>query len=160
MRLLAAVVFLLAAFGCKTTDPLSDDEPRREIEDQGSAARCIEDPNRDDAPAIVDRPITDTFGIGPGINVKCHDRAAFRFNAPAHPSHVTLKVTVANLSADEVTVLLNGRQVGVLAGDGDRTIDLPIESLRPGSNSLLFDNVKNPPADESWSVSQLELEFD
>ena len=159
MRKLAFFAVLVLA-ACKTTDPLADDVPRAGVDDQGSVGRCIEDPTRDDAPTLSERTLDDSFGIGAGVIVKCLDRAAFVFDNTGHPSRVTLKATVANLSANEVTVFLNGRDVGTLAGDGERTVDLPVDALRPGGNSLLIDNVKNPPGDESWSVSMLSLEFD
>lgn len=63
--------------------------------------------------------------------------------------------------AGEVEIGLNGERVGTIPATQEYRheliLELPREHLREGENQLVFDNLRNPPADNPWEVGYLRI---
>jgi hypothetical protein len=100
-------------------------------------------------------PLTDlaAHGVIPGAGVRWADRVTYAFDSSGAP----LSITVAgyDISAEEVSVLLNGEVVGKLsatpAGAWGPPETIPL-SPAAGPNRLTFDSVANPPQKQTWGV--------
>lgn len=112
-------------------------------------------------------PIADSFGLGPGVVFSTPDMKSFTFTA-ASPTRIVgvLHYQAKDISLDEVTVELNGVQLGSVPPDGldadQRELDatLPATVLKAGElNQLVFDNVQNPPGSETWRIWNLWVEI-
>lgn len=113
-----------------------------------------------------DDAITESFGEG-DVDFRRPDMKSFSF---AYPSPTTIVGVVhyqaKDCSKDEVTIELNGTSVGTIPPD---TVDvdkrqlevvLPATVLKPNDpNELVFDNVNNPPADDTWAIWNLWVEI-
>src|SRR5207302_1922124 len=70
----------------------------------------------------------------------------------------------SEISPKEVYVLCNGVEVGTVppdTADPDREVEavLPPEALRRNElNAVVFDNVKNPPENETWRIANPWIE--
>lgn len=104
--------------------------------------------------------LADGFGQGPGAEFVRPDQKTFVFKTTS-PTQVVgvLHCQARNLSKDEVTVSLNGTELGALPADTldieSREIEvvLPAAVLKPrDENLLLFDNLKNPPEKDDWLI--------
>ncbi|MEW5740094.1 MAG: hypothetical protein AB1938_14270, partial [Myxococcota bacterium] len=112
-------------------------------------------------------PIADSFGEGETVDFPRPDMKTFTFSA-ASPTRIVgvLHYQARDISKDEVTVELNGAQLGTVPPDSldadQRELDLvlPASAVKPGEpNTLVFDNVLNPPGDEPWKVWNLWVEI-
>jgi len=110
--------------------------------------------------------IEESFGSG-AVTYRTADQKAFSFKATS-PTRIVgvLHYQAGQISSDEVTVSLNGRDLGSVPPD-DIDVDsreveliLPAATLKPrDENVVVFDNVKNPPADDEWKLWNLWLEI-
>ncbi|MBK7861622.1 MAG: FHA domain-containing protein [Archangiaceae bacterium] len=111
--------------------------------------------------------IEDSFGLGEGVSFERPDMKIFRFTAAGATRIVgVLHYQARDVSKDEVTVSLNGTDLGFVPPDtldtANRELELvlPAQQIKKGdANQLLFDNVKNPPGDEPWRIWNLWLEL-
>lgn len=110
--------------------------------------------------------IEDSFGSG-DVTFKTSDQKAFTFAAMS-PTRIVgvLHYQAANISADEVTINLNGQDLGVVPPDNidveSREVEmvLPAATLKPrDENLIVFDNVRNPPGNEDWRIWNLWVEI-
>ncbi|MBL8919098.1 MAG: FHA domain-containing protein [Myxococcaceae bacterium] len=110
--------------------------------------------------------IEDSFGEG-RVTFRTPDQKAFTFNATS-PTRIVgvLHYQAANISTDEVTVNLNGQDLGTVPPDNidveSREIELilPAAVLKPrDENLIIFDNVKNPPGEDEWKIWNLWVEI-
>jgi hypothetical protein len=100
-------------------------------------------------------PLTDLepHGAIPEAGVRWADRVTYAFDSTGAP--LSLTVAGYDISADEVSVMLNGQVVGKLsvtpssAWGEAQTISL---SPTVGPNRLTFDSVTNPPNRQPWGV--------
>jgi hypothetical protein len=112
-------------------------------------------------------PIQDSFGEGDGVDFPRPDMKTFTFSA-ASPTRIVgvLHYQAKDISKDEVMIELNGVQLGTVAPDSldaeQRELDvvLPASAVKPGEpNTLVFDNVQNPPGDEPWRIWNIWVEI-
>lgn len=105
-------------------------------------------------------PIQDSFGVGDGVLWQRPDMKlfAFEFTAPTR-AVVILHFQSADVSQGEVAITVNGADVGFVPADAmnaaERTheIIVPFNVLKKGEpNQVIFDNTKNPPAQDPWRI--------
>ncbi len=111
-------------------------------------------------------PLPDSFGLGEDVTWKRPDLKAFDFQfiSPTR-AVVVLHYQANNISTQEVTVSLNGVEQGWVPGDTSASAEREIELIlslkllkRSERNQVVFDNVKNPPGQESWRISSVYVE--
>jgi len=112
-------------------------------------------------------PIPESFGEGETVDFPRPDMKAFTITA-ASPTRIVgvVHYQAKDISKDEVSIELNGVQLGSVPPDSldaeQRELDvvLPASSLKPGEpNTLVFDNVNNPPGDDPWRIWNLWVEI-
>lgn len=111
-------------------------------------------------------PVTDSFGEGDGVDFPRADMKSFTFSA-ASPTRIVgvLHYQARDISKDEVSIELNGAQLGSVPPDSldtDRELDLvlPATAVKPGEpNTLVFDNINNPPGDDPWRIWNIWVEI-
>jgi hypothetical protein len=110
--------------------------------------------------------IEDSFGEG-NVTFRTPDQKTFTFNATS-PTRIVgvLHYQAANISTDEVSLNLNGQDLGTVPPDNidvdSREVELilPAAILKPrDENLIVFDNVKNPPGDDEWKIWNLWVEI-
>lgn len=110
--------------------------------------------------------IEDSFGAG-NVTFRTADQKAFTFTATS-PTRIVgvLHYQAANISTDEVSLNLNGQDLGMVPPDNidvdSREVEmiLPAATLKPrDENLIVFDNTKNPPGDEDWKIWNLWVEI-
>ncbi len=110
--------------------------------------------------------IEDSFGSG-DVTFSTLDQKAFTFAAMS-PTRIVgvLHYQAANISADEVTINLNGQDLGVVPPDNIDVESREVEMVLPAAtlkardeNLIVFDNVKNPPGSDDWKIWNLWVEI-
>lgn len=110
--------------------------------------------------------IEDSFGNG-NVTFTTADQKSFSFKATS-PTRIVgvLHYQAANISADEVSVNLNGQDLSMVPPDDidpeSREIEivLPAASIKPREDNLIvFDNTRNPPGDEEWRIWNIWVEI-
>ena len=123
-----------------------------------------------DAPPEPDRlstnQIEESFGLGNGVTYPRPDKKEFEFmyNAPVK-AVVILHFQAKDISTGEVQVFVNGASVATVPAD---TLDvdermneviIPPNILKKGEqNQIIFDNLHNPPGDDTWRLWNLWVE--
>lgn len=112
-------------------------------------------------------PLADSFGLGDGVTWKQPDLKSFQFQF-ASPTRAlaVLHYQARDISQSrEVSISLNGVELGWVPPDSQETEErelqllLPLAMLRRNeTNSLVFDNVLNPPAEDRWKVWNMYVE--
>lgn len=107
-----------------------------------------------------------SFGVGAGVTYERSDFKTFAFEAPS-PTKVVgvVHYQAREIGKGEVSVSVNGVELGFVepdTADPLRELEtvLPAQHLKAReTNTLVFDNVNNPPRDDAWRVSNLWLEL-
>ncbi|MBN1210804.1 MAG: FHA domain-containing protein [Myxococcaceae bacterium] len=115
---------------------------------------------------LTTQPITDSFGAGPGVTWQRADQKTFTWEyTAATRAVVIIHFQAQGISQAEVVVTVNGVDVGQVPADTlasrDRSLELmiPPNLLKKGEvNRITFDNVKNPPGEESWRLWNVWVE--
>lgn len=112
--------------------------------------------------------IPESFGAGDDVDYTTSDQKTFTFTT-ASPTRVVgvLHYQARNVARDEVAITLNGADVGTIPPDtmdaDNRELDLvlPAVQLRKSEegNTLVFDNVNNPPRNDTWKVWNVWVEI-
>ncbi|WP_371823565.1 FHA domain-containing protein [Myxococcus sp. CA056] len=110
--------------------------------------------------------VPDSFGLGEGVRWERTDQKSFDFQFVAPTRAVALlHYQASGISKEEVSLALNGVNLGWVPPDTTTTAErelehiLPANTLKRGAlNSFVFDNVRNPPGNETWRVWNLRLE--
>ncbi len=112
-------------------------------------------------------PTPYSFGLGEGVTFNRPDEKSFTFEAVS-PVQVFAVVHFQSLdinSKDEVSVTVNGVEVGWLPPDTLDSAELDLELIvranlvkRNETNTITFDNINNPPGEETWRIQNLWLE--
>lgn len=116
--------------------------------------------------ALSVEPIEHSFGLGPGVTFERPDQKTFEFRAVAPVQvMVVLHYQCSDISKDEVSVTINGVEVGWLPPDTLATNEATHELLVPANlvrrneiNTVTFDNVLNPPGEDTWRIWNLWVE--
>jgi hypothetical protein len=126
-----------------------------------------EGPVRGAEPESLNRePITDSFGLGAEVVFPHPDSKTFTL-AISSPGEVValLHFQSSDIEENEVSVSVNGVELGFVPADrlGSELIHhemlLPAKVLKRGEpNTLIFDNVRNPPGEATWRVWNLWAE--
>lgn len=111
-------------------------------------------------------PVHASFGVGDGVDYLAVDEKQFTFlvNAPTDTA-VIVRFAARDISRDEVSITVNGTLVGSVPADIGVPDRLDEVLIQPGvihrgeDNLLVFDQVHNPPARETWQVSELSVEL-
>ncbi len=113
--------------------------------------------------------LADSYGLGEGVDFKRPDMKAFTFTVLSPTAVVgVLHYQASDISKDEVSIELNGAALTTVPPDTidvtDRELEevLPSKALRLGTdepNELVFDNVNNPPGDDTWRVWNIWVEI-
>jgi hypothetical protein len=112
-------------------------------------------------------PVTDSFGLGEGVRWERADQKSFDFEFVTPTRAVALvHYQASGISKEEVALILNGVNLGWVPPDtasaNERELEaiLPISALKRNErNALVFDNVRNPPGNESWRIWNLRVEI-
>lgn len=117
-------------------------------------------------PEVLGRDaVADSFGLGEGVLWENPDEKSFDFEFVTPTRAVAvLHYQAAGISKEEVSLVLNGVSLGWVSPDTNAERDLehilPPDALKRGAqNTVVFDNVKNPPGEDSWRVWNLRLEI-
>ncbi len=110
--------------------------------------------------------IKDSFGLGDEATWQRADMKLFNFTL-ASPTQVVavLHYGARDISKEEVTVTVNGAEVGFVPPDTlDATRDielvLPPNIVKPREgNQLVFDSTRNPPGSDPWRVYNIWIEI-
>ncbi len=108
----------------------------------------------------------DSFGAGDEVTWQRPDMKLFNFNL-ASPTQVVavLHYGSRDISKDEVSITVNGAEVGFVPPDtldGTRDIEvvLPPHIIKPREqNQLVFDSTRNPPGNDPWRVFNIWIEI-
>jgi hypothetical protein len=109
--------------------------------------------------------VADSFGLGEGVTWENEEEKEFDFEFVTPTRAVAvLHYQAAGISKEEVSLTLNGVDLGWVPPDTNTEHELehilPPGALKRGEqNTLVFDNVKNPPGEETWRVWNLRLEI-
>lgn len=129
------------------------------------AGEVVDD--RPPEPNVLDRqPIEYSFGLGEGVTYERPDMKVFNFEylSPTR-ALVIIYYQAQDVSQGEVSIIANGREIGIVPpdtlGSADQMLDVvvPPDVLKRGEpNEIIFDNVRNPPGKESWRVWNLRID--
>ncbi len=111
-------------------------------------------------------PLADSFGEGDGVDFRRTAEKAFDFTLNKAMRTVgVLHYQARSIEKDEVKVTLNGTDIESVPPDNldveNRTNEmvLPADILKPrDQNTLIFDNVRNPPAKDEWRIWNVWVE--
>ena len=111
-------------------------------------------------------PIEFSFGVGDKVTFLRPDQKTFEFQVVAPVQvMVVLHYQCSDISKEEVSVAMNGIEVGWLPPDtlgaNEQTHELLIPAnviKRNDTNSVTFDNVKNPPENDPWRIWNVWIE--
>ncbi len=110
--------------------------------------------------------VEESFGNGK-VTYSTPDQKAFTFKTTS-PTRIVgvLHYQAANVSTEEVTINLNGQDLGSVPPDDidpeSREVEavLPAATIQPRDENLItFDNTKNPPGDEEWKIWNIWVEI-
>jgi hypothetical protein len=110
--------------------------------------------------------IKDSFGLGPKVTWERPDLKGFDFffNTPTRAVAV-LHFEAQGISPDEVSISVNGVLQGSVPPDTTNSDEREVEQVlasrdlkRNAKNTVVFDNTKNPPGEDTWQISGLWLE--
>lgn len=111
--------------------------------------------------------ISASFGVGEGVTWENpdHKSFAFQFVTPTRAVAV-VHYMASGISKEEVALVVNGVDVGWVPPDVNAATERGLEQILPPSalkrgelNSIVFDNVRNPPGRDTWRVWNLRLEI-
>lgn len=123
--------------------------------------------NRGNEPSeLSNKAIGDSFGLGPGVTWPRPDLKTFIWEyTAATRAVVILHFQAQGISQGEVVVTVNGVDVGQVPADTLASRDRPLEIMIPPHllkkgeiNRIVFDNTKNPPAEDEWRVWNVRVE--
>ena len=116
---------------------------------------------RADEPAKLGRePVPQSFGLGDGVDFQRPDSKTFTFDVSA-PGEVAvlLHFQSGDIEDREVSIAVNGVELGFVPADklGSDLVDnellVPVKVVKRNDvNSVIFDNVRNPPGQEAWRI--------
>lgn len=116
---------------------------------------------------LTGEPITWSFGLGDGVTYERPDEKSFDFQVTS-PVQVMVVLHYQSKdigSKDEVVVQVNGEEVKWLPPDTLNSNEKTLEAIIPANvvkrnetNTVTFDNVKNPPESDPWRIWNVWVE--
>jgi pSer/pThr/pTyr-binding forkhead associated (FHA) protein len=108
-----------------------------------------------------------SFGLGDGVTYDRPDMKVFTFKANGATQLVgLLHYQARDVSKEEVSIAVNGFDLGFVPADGLDSMDRELEVVLPAGqvrrneqNQITFDNVRNPPGKDPWRVWNVWLEL-
>lgn len=119
-----------------------------------------------EATEVTDEPIDQSYGVGEGVSYERVDQKEFDFQVKSPVDvMVVLHYQCSELSENEVSIAINGVDMGFAPPDtlavNERTVELLIPSKhikRNQTNTVVFDNMKNPPEKDPWRLWNVWIE--
>jgi pSer/pThr/pTyr-binding forkhead associated (FHA) protein len=119
-----------------------------------------------EAMTLSDEPVEQSFGLGDGITWEHADQKEFDFSVKSPVEvMVVLHYQCSGLSENELSVSVNGFDLGFAPPDtlapAERSVELLIPSKhvkRNQTNTVIFDNMKNPPESDPWRLWNVWVE--
>ena len=117
-------------------------------------------PKKKEPTELSGEPLATSFGLGPQAVFERADEKAFTFDLSTPvEAMVILHYQCKDISDREVVVSVNGVEMGWLPADTLVSDDIEHELLVPSrsvkrnqQNTVVFDNVNNPPGAEPWLI--------
>jgi len=112
------------------------------------------------------QPIEDSFGVGKEVKWTNVDSKQFVFHVIAPGKAVAIvRYYAKDISSEEVNILFNSASLGYVPADtlDTREIELvvsPHHIRNNEMNTLMFDNVRNPPEKDTWRIWGISVEIE
>lgn len=111
-------------------------------------------------------PVPEAYGLGDDVDFERPDMKGFNFSYASPTSIVgVLHYQARDCSKDEVSIELNGQQLGTVPPDTVEVAQRQLEIVLPAQqlkinepNEVVFDNVNNPPGEDTWRVWNVWVE--
>jgi hypothetical protein len=111
-------------------------------------------------------PVPESYGLGDDVDFERPDMKGFNFTYASPTSIVgVLHYQARDCSKDEVSIELNGQQLGAIPPDTVEVAQRQLEIVLPAQqlkinepNEVVFDNVNNPPGEDTWRVWNVWVE--
>ncbi len=111
--------------------------------------------------------LPDSFGLGEGVKWQQPDLKVFDFEFVSPTRAVAvLRYQASGIAKEEVSVSVNAVPVGFVPADTLNSAEREVQQIlspsvlkRNERNQLAFDNMRNPPGQDSWQVWNLRLEI-
>jgi pSer/pThr/pTyr-binding forkhead associated (FHA) protein len=115
---------------------------------------------------LSEEPTDQSYGVGKTVTWERTDQKAFEFEVKSPVDVVVvLHYQCGDLSENELSVSVNGVDMGFAPADtmavAERDVELIIPSKhieRNSVNTVVFDNIKNPPENDPWRIWNLWVE--
>jgi hypothetical protein len=115
---------------------------------------------------LSEQPVEQVFGLGPGVGYERPDQKVFEFDLKSPVEvMVVLHYQCKDLSDNELAINVNGVDMGfapadtLVASEIDHELLIPARHLkRNATNTVIFDNTKNPPEADPWSLWNVWVE--
>ncbi|MDX2010016.1 MAG: FHA domain-containing protein [Myxococcaceae bacterium] len=119
-----------------------------------------------EANELTEQPVEQVFGVGPGVGYERVDQKVFEFELKSPVEvMVVLHYQCKDLSDNELSINVNGVDMGfappdtLAANEIDHELLIPARHLkRNATNTVTFDNTKNPPETDPWSLWNIWVE--
>jgi hypothetical protein len=111
-------------------------------------------------------PVPESYGLGDDVDFERPDMKGFNFTYASPTSIVgVLHYQARDCSKDEVTIELNGQQLGNVPPDTVEVAQRQLEIVLPAQqlkindpNEVVFDNINNPPGEDTWRIWNVWVE--
>jgi pSer/pThr/pTyr-binding forkhead associated (FHA) protein len=127
-----------------------------------------EKPQLPEPQKLTGEPLKARFGLGEKVDYEKVDSKSFDFDV-ASPVQVMVVVQLQSKGIDtreEISVSVNGVDLGFLPPDTDNADEATHEIIVPAvvvrrneSNTITFDNVRNPPEADPWQIWNIWIEI-
>ncbi|WP_170115690.1 hypothetical protein [Melittangium boletus] len=127
----------------------------------------IEQSFKGDEPEVLGvATLRDSFGLGEGVDWDAADMKSFNFDFVSPTRAVAvIRYHASGIAKDEVSISVNAVNVGWVPPDTVNTAEREVQQILTPSmlkrgeiNKIVFDNVRNPPGQDSWRIWNLRLE--
>jgi len=127
----------------------------------------IEQSFKGDAPGSLGvSTLKDSFGLGEGVDWEEADMKSFDFDFVSPTRAVAvIRYHASGISKEEVSISVNAVSVGWVPPDTVNSAEREVQQIltpamlkRGVKNQVVFDNVRNPPGQDSWRIWNLRLE--
>lgn len=115
---------------------------------------------------LTEQPVEQVYGLGPTVGYERPDQKLFEFELKSPVEvMVVLHYQCKDLSDNELAINVNGVDMGfappdtLIASELDHELLIPARHLkRNATNTVTFDNTKNPPEADPWALWNVWVE--